>query len=68
MTPITLTLCDDDLAASKFHAAFQGVSLEHYIMRTVTIDQWKWHRDNGTTPFTAQHRPTQPSADFNQGH
>ena len=62
MTTITLTLCDDDLAASKFHAAFQGVSLETYILRTVTIGQWQWHQDNGTKPITAQPVRGRPTA------
>ena len=62
MTPITLKLCDDDLAACQFHAAFQGVSLEHYIMRTVIFEQWQWHHDNGTTPFTAQPVRGRPTA------
>ena len=62
MTTITLKLCDDDLAACQFHAAFQGVSLEHYIKRTVITVQEQWHRDNGTTSFTAQPVRGRPTA------
>ena len=62
MTKITLKLCDNDLASYQFHAAFQGVSLEHYIMRTVITVQEEWHRYNGTTSFTAQPASGQSTA------
>ena len=57
MNKITIELCDDDLAAYEFHAAFQGcVTVENYIKRTIIWNQWQWHHDNGTAPFTAPRR------------